>query len=363
MRTARFSGCIAVAVVLAVISTEGTASAGLMPAKRTVTVQAGKTAKAHFAVDARPPVDVALLFDTTGSLGENLAEARDAAADIVTDIQSHIPDTRFAVAQFKDKGDNPEYRVEQSMTPSGSKVSAAVGRLTSRGGGDLPEAYNLAFTKSFTPAAGGPLGWRNPSRKFVVVIGDAEPHGAGAAGIEGCEDRSADPHGLNTAAVLSSLSAAGRTLVMVHLMNHHAVIMKQIPASFECYQGLAKAAGGVAVEGHHDELHHSIVHAVTDLVPAPNPGAALKLKVVGASPKPASRKWVVRLTQATADHGGGEHGADITEFVVSIRPPRRTKPGTYRLHFVALANGVDVGHSTVNVEVLAGKSGHQTPHH
>jgi hypothetical protein len=364
---------MAVAVMLA--GTQGNASAGLVPSDRTVTVRAGKTATAHFTVDANVPVDVALVFDTTASLGEMLAEAGGEAGRVVQEIQSHVPDAQFAVAQFKDKGDSPEYRVEQAMTGSASKISAAVGRLTSRGGGDLPEAYNLAFTKSFTPASGGNLGWRTFSRKIVVVLGDAEPHGAGAAGIEGCEDTSADPQGLNTAAVLSDLVAADRTLVMVHLMDHHAMVMGQPPASFECYQGLAKAAGGVAVEGHGDELGHSIIHAVTSVIPVPDPDAELELSVVRAWPAPASRKWLdvsEAVMPAGADDGAGQDDAaghdagmghdDGANFDVSISPPRRTTPGIYRFKCVARANGVVVGQATITVKVVAKNAGHMSHH-
>lgn len=356
-------GWVTMAVIITFAAAQGTASAGLTPPDRTVTVRAGKTATAHFAVDPGPPIDVALVFDTSASLGAHLAEATEEAGRVVKEIQHHVPDAHFAVAQFKDKGDKPEYRVEQAMTRSASKVSAAVGRLTSRGGGDLPEAYNLVFEKSFKPATGGPLGWRTSSRKFVVVLGDAEPHGAGKAGIENCKDTSADPHGLNTAAVLSDLEAADRTLVMVHLENHHAVVMGQPPASFECYQGLAKAAGGVAVEGHGDELGHSIVHAVTGLVPVPDPDAALELAAVRGWPAPASTKWlvvkrVVAPHSADAGHSGGHDGAN---FKVSIRPPRRTKPGTYRFKLVGRAGGVDVGRTTLTVKVT--RNGGSTTHH
>ncbi len=354
---------VVLAVLVAVAATHGTASATVLPAKRSLVVRAGKAATVHFAVDARPAIDVALVFDTTGSLGAILAEAKETAAELVAEIQRHVPDARFAVAQFKDKGDTPEYRVEQKMTPSAAAVSAAVNRLTSRGGGDLPEAYNLTFRRSISPDRGGPLGWRSFSRKFVVVVGDAEPHGAGAAGIEGCEDTSADRHGLNTADVLSRVSEAGRTLVMVHVENHHAMMLGQPPASFECYQGLAKAAGGVAVEGHGHELHHSIVHAVTSLVPEPDPAAALDLRVTRAWPTPASRKWATVIrgeahSPTHLDDGPHDSAAPATaEFTVKIKPPRGVEPGVYRFRVVAFADGVDVGHAEVKVEVRPRKGG------
>lgn len=350
---------VALTVVLALCGSQGTASAGVSPGKETVSVRAGKTATMHLTVDPTPPVDIALVFDTTGSLGSTLAMAKEQAAEIMSEIRHHVPDARFAVAQFKDKGDRPEYRVEQKMTASADAVTGAVSRLTSRGGGDLPEAYNFVFQQSFTPETGGPLGWRASSQKFVVVIGDAEPHGAGSAGIEGCEDTSADPHELNTANVLQSLSTAGRRLVMVHVENHHALMLKQEPASFECYQGLADEAGGVAVEGHHDGLGHSIIHAVTDAIPPIDLPAQLDLKVRWV-PRRASASWVSISHEEMMDEAGHRPAGN---FRVVIRPPRWAKPDTYRFELVALANGVDVGRVRLTVEVRKRKKGHRTELH
>ncbi len=47
------------------------------------------------------------------------------------------------------------------------------------------------------------------------MLGDGEPHGAGAVGIRGCRDTAPDLRGLKTTDVLQQMRAAGRTLVMV----------------------------------------------------------------------------------------------------------------------------------------------------
>ena len=71
------------------------------------------------------------------------------------------------------------------MTGDAVKVDGAIDTLSANGGEDYPEAYNLVFQNSSDPATG----WRANSRKLVVVIGDAEPHGAGTAGFGGCSSR------------------------------------------------------------------------------------------------------------------------------------------------------------------------------
>jgi hypothetical protein len=318
------------------------ASAAIAPADVAVSGAAGQTVSARFALDATPALDIELALDTTASLGDTLKEASDEAPQIVHDIQTRFPDARFAVAQFKDAGFKPEYRVEQSMTADAGLVAKAVARLSSSGGGDMPEAYNVVFDRSVNPAVGGPTGWRSDARKIVVVIGDAEPHGAGTAGVPGCEDTSADPHHLDTAAVLAALPAAGRTLVMVHQVDHNSMLMDQMPASFECYQGLAKVAGGIAVEGDLGHLHDSIVGAVTGAVaPAPD-GAELGLRVAGASPRPAAATWAALTSGGTA-------------LVVSVAIPPGTRAGTYVFDLVETVGGSDSSHATLAVTVKAPK--------
>lgn len=334
---------VAAAVALALVGlVAGDASAAVAPGNVTVKGTAGHTSTARFAVEATPAVDVELAFDTTASLGEMLAEAKKEVSGIVSEIQGRIPDARFAVAQFKDRGDTPEYRVEQAMTADGAQVEKAVSRLSAKGGGDLPEAYNLVFQRSYQPDVGGSIGWRAPARKIVVVVGDAEPHGAGTSGIEHCGDTSADPHGLDTSAVLSSLRATGRTLVMVHRMDHMGAMMGQMPAEFACYQGLAGAAGGVAVEGHQDMFRARVVGAVTDAV-GPAPGGARALHVARATPAPASAAWVSVAPDASARAG--------SSFLVSVAVPPGTPSGTYVFTLAATAGASASGEATLTVKV------------
>ncbi len=152
--------------------------------------------------------DIEIAIDTTGSMFSSIAQAKADATNLVTAVQASVPDSQFAIVQFKDDGDIPEYEVVQAMTANATDVQTAVNGLFASGGGDAPEAYNLVFRNSYTPDTGGDIGWRAGSRKFVVVMGDAQPHGAGSAGLAGCTDASVDPHGLNTATELAGMASA-----------------------------------------------------------------------------------------------------------------------------------------------------------
>jgi lysophospholipase L1-like esterase len=148
---------------------------------------------------------------------------------------------RFAIVQFRDHTDSLEYVVEQAFTADINLAQLAVARLNVAEGEDNPEAYNLVFNRARNPR----LGWRKGSRRLLVVIGDAEPRGAGTAGIPGCRDTSADPRGYNTATELAKLKRARITLLMVLQTSSRS------SAAIECYRSLAAGAysGGGAFAG------------------------------------------------------------------------------------------------------------------
>jgi uncharacterized repeat protein (TIGR02543 family) len=200
-----------------------------------------------------PPLDIEIAIDTTGSMSGSIEQAQADSKTLVTDVQSKYPGALFAVVQFKDYVDDPEYQLLQPMTADPNQVNAAIDTMSAGGGGDLPEAYNLVFQRSVTDSA---TGWRTDSRKLVVVIGDAEPHGAGAAGFAGCEDDSEDPNGLNTATVLAAMKTNERTLIMVRQA-------ETASASLQCYQSLAAASfdGGAAQDG-----GDNLISVIEDLI-------------------------------------------------------------------------------------------------
>jgi hypothetical protein len=201
---------------------------------------------------ATPLLDIEIAIDTTSSMGASISQAQADSKRLVTEVQKRYPGALFAVVQFKDSTDTPEYQLLQPMTGDAVKVDAAIDTLRPGGGADFPEAYNLVFQNSYTDPA---TGWRSNSRKLVVVIGDAEPHGAATAGFSKCADTSADPHGLSTAAVLAGMKSNQRTLIMVRQATTAST-------SLECYQQLAAAAfaGGAGRNGGDDIV--SVIEAL-----------------------------------------------------------------------------------------------------
>src|SRR3954454_1444217 len=89
-----------------------------------------------------PPLDIELAIDTTGSMGASIDQAQADAKTLVDDVEAKFPGTLFAVVQFKDFFDTPEYELLQPMTSNATQIDAAIDTLSPSGGGDSPEAYN-----------------------------------------------------------------------------------------------------------------------------------------------------------------------------------------------------------------------------
>jgi hypothetical protein len=116
------------------------------------------------------------------------------------------------------------------------------------------ESYNLAFRKSYSDER---MGWRPDARRIVLVLGDAEPNGAGTEGLPGCRDRSRDPEGLSTRQELANMRATKRTLIMVREPS------SEVSVSVQCYESLASGAyaGGLAEDAGED-----LVSTIVELI-------------------------------------------------------------------------------------------------
>jgi hypothetical protein len=321
-------------------------SASLTPATASFTLRAGDpvlgvgTETKTVGVPAVPPrADIELAIDTTGSMGPSIAQAKADATNIVNGITLMGVDAQFAVVQFRDAGDTPEYAVQQSMTSSAAAVQAAINGLSAGGGGDLPEAYNLVFHNSYTPALDGAIGWRSGTRKFVVVIGDAQPHGNLATqGLAGCSNVSADPHGFVTTTELAGMNANERTLFMI-------LQTSSASTTLACYQSLAAGAfaGGQGVAG-----GTNLAAQLISLIQAAFANVSnVHLAVASATPAPASASWIT-FTPASV---GPVPAPSTQTFTLTATVPGGTPAGTYTFDIVALADGVDIGHQLLTINV------------
>jgi hypothetical protein len=135
-------------------------------------------------------VDVFLLSDTTGSMGDVIGSVQTSANAIVT-AASGLGDVAFGVGEYKDKttaGDPFNFRVNTAVTKNLPNITAGIGAWSASGGGDLPEQDLYALDQVAKNGAGDgatAVGWRPGAAKLVVWFGDAPSHDPSGAGSPG----------------------------------------------------------------------------------------------------------------------------------------------------------------------------------
>src|SRR3954470_5409049 len=171
LRRRRFAAALvgAVSVVLLAAASGAATDGFISPSDGAITLPAGGTGTVTETVhlDALPlKADIVLAFDTTGSMGTALTQAKGAATTIVGNVQAadKIPGARFAVTDFQDyplsqygysaASDDHPYALDQPLTTDASAVAGHIPTAVGFGGDD-PEAYNRALYEAYTDSALG----------------------------------------------------------------------------------------------------------------------------------------------------------------------------------------------------------------
>lgn len=117
-------------------------------------------------------LDLMIMCDTTGSMGDELEYLVCELEDVVTRIRSenaNVP-TRISVNFYRDEGD--EYVVrEYPFTTDLAAAVTAISEQTADGGGDTPEAVHTALKSAVSHE------WDEDSVKVMFLVLDAPPHG------------------------------------------------------------------------------------------------------------------------------------------------------------------------------------------
>jgi hypothetical protein len=144
-------------------------------------------------VDAPRALDIALVIDTTGSMGDELEYLKVELREIAREVEAEFPgvDQRWALIAYRDEGDDYVTR-SFDFSPGIGRFSKALGAQSAGGGGDYPEAMDKAL------AASSQLSWRKgqETSRVVFLVADAPAHAEssgrfGAAVREHRRDRTA----------------------------------------------------------------------------------------------------------------------------------------------------------------------------
>lgn len=115
-------------------------------------------------------VELVISFDTTGSMYPCLTQLRRSADKCVRRLFKEIPGLRVGVISHGDYCDGKNMISKLDLTDDEQKVVDFINSAPATGGGDLPEAYEVALNESRS------MGWTAGKSKVVVLIGDDVPH-------------------------------------------------------------------------------------------------------------------------------------------------------------------------------------------
>lgn len=120
-------------------------------------------------------IDVALSFDTTGSMYPCITQVRRCVTQTVKRLFSDISNLRVAIIAHGDYCDAGRTYVTKvlNFTSDMNMVVDFVNNVGPTGGGDAPECYEQVMFEARTK-----LNWQSGSNKVLVMIGDDVPHAA-----------------------------------------------------------------------------------------------------------------------------------------------------------------------------------------
>ncbi|MGN6472171.1 MAG: hypothetical protein ACTHK4_00800, partial [Mycobacteriales bacterium] len=179
------------------------------PAARTITLPVGAQRRVPYTlrVPARSgPLDVEFLVDTTSSMQPAIAGLRHGMQQIIGALGHLTPNLDVGLADFRDYDDGEQakengicygglrrllghhlrhhlYVLDHRIAPVDAGLGQALGRLSSCGGGDVPEADTIAVMQSITGTgipgwvpSGQEIGFRPNATKVIVLVTDAPMH-------------------------------------------------------------------------------------------------------------------------------------------------------------------------------------------
>jgi hypothetical protein len=119
------------------------------------------------------PIDIVFSFDTTGSMYPCLAQVRREIAATAKRLFNDVPNLRIGLIAHGDYCDERSTYVTKhlQLTSDPEAVSHFVNHVSSTGGGDWPECYELVLHEAHSVVQ-----WRPDSKRVLAVIGDAIPH-------------------------------------------------------------------------------------------------------------------------------------------------------------------------------------------
>ena len=199
-------------------------------------------------------VDLCFVVDTTGSMSPFIGAARGALLETVSALGAKAGvDLRVGLVEYRDHPPQERSFVTRhhALTADLGKMEKVIRGLRADGGGDAPEAVYDGVSEAALLTE-----WRAHSCRFLLLVGDAPPHGyvARTAAGDGCGRGAARRRGAaraargadGAAACLCGLDASQTTAAAEEArVTVHALPMQNDEATVGAFTEIARATGGM----------------------------------------------------------------------------------------------------------------------
>lgn len=124
---------------------------------------------------ANSGMDLCFVVDTTGSMSDDIDDAKANMTEILSSLSEKSKNYRVAVVDYRDfserTGSSEDYpsKVCLDFTDDNDQIKDAINDLSAVGGGDYEETV---FSGLMTALS---LSWREDSKKVIILLGDAPP--------------------------------------------------------------------------------------------------------------------------------------------------------------------------------------------
>jgi len=138
-------------------------SSGAGAQRHTVTLDGGAAPVRRF--------DLAIVLDTTGSMGDEIEFLKNELQAIVANLRRRHSglDIRLALVAYRDEGDVFVTRT-YPFSGSAEEMQDRLAAQSGQGGGDYPEAMDQALARAMA------LDWRPDAVRSLMLVADAPPH-------------------------------------------------------------------------------------------------------------------------------------------------------------------------------------------
>lgn len=221
------------------------------------------------------PVDIYVLADTTGSMGNVIDEVRENAEEILTLLTGMLGDVRFGIGQYKDfPNEDFCFSHDAGITDDFPTLLAAINALAHGGGGDGAEGQFFALDQIADPADPYGIGFRPDAQKIIVWFGDAPAHDPVCAAMSGLD------YDITQAGVIDKLVADGFAVIAIGTTTGYDEALNDDPnrywRDYRDYEdvcviegepgqadAIAAATGGVSMQDvEPEQIANTIVNAV-----------------------------------------------------------------------------------------------------